>query len=175
MVEIIRIDEAIPASYPDVILREGQPDELVPDHVWQRLEQWVAHRWSERQVKWTVEGPGSFSPTLAPADISLVQIWDEGWSAIEIIEGAYGPILRGAGPYRITAAVGGGDVPEAVQEAARRLALYMEAEEQRPGVSSWSVNIGGDISENFRRNAAWMARAIHNSGAADLLRPWRSA
>lgn len=174
--EMIRVDEGVPESHPNVVLREGEPDELVPDHVWERIEQWVAHRWAARQVQWTVEGPGAFVASLAPADIILVEVWREGWATVEPIEGPYGPILPGVGPYRITATVGAGNaLPAAVEEAARRLALYMEAEEEgKPGASSYSVAIGGGaVSENYRRNAAWMARAIHNSGAADLLRPWR--
>jgi hypothetical protein len=175
--EIMRIDEAMPEGYPEVVLREGEPPELVPAHVWQRLEQWVSHRWTPRQVLWMAEGPGAFIPTLAPAEVTKVEIWrGEGWEVVEPPAGPYGPILHDAGPYRVTATVCADNAPpEAVAEAARRLALYMEAEDERPGVASWSVNIGTTISENYRRSPAWMARAIHNSGAADLLRPWRSA
>ena len=81
--------------------------------------------------------------------------------------------LPGDGPYRITADVGGGDVPAAVSEAFRRLAEYLTDATDRAGVSSYSVNMGGAIEESYQRNPAWVARAMELSGAADLLRPYK--
>jgi hypothetical protein len=45
----------------------------------------------------------------------------------------------------------------------------------RAGVSSYTVGMGGAVEESYQRNPAWMARAIQNSGAGDLLRPYRRA
>ena len=63
--------------------------------------------------------------------------------------------------------------PAAVSEAFRRLAEYMADDTDRAGVSSYSVNMGGAIQESYQRSAAHAARALQNSGAADLLRPYR--
>ena len=65
--------------------------------------------------------------------------------------------------------------PAEVNEAFRRLAEYWAETEERPGVSSYSVNIGGAISEQYERAPAWLARAMSNSGAGDLLLKYRRA
>lgn len=57
----------------------------------------------------------------------------------------------------------------------RQLAEYLADEHDRAGVSEYSVNMGGAISEACKRNPAWLARALDLSGAADLLRPYRRA
>ena len=66
-----------------------------------------------------------------------------------------------------------------VTEAFRRLAEY-SAEigergilQDKPGAHSYSSSVGGEVSESFRRDAAWAAKALHLGGAADLLREYR--
>jgi hypothetical protein len=44
-----------------------------------------------------------------------------------------------------------------------------------PSHTSHSVEIGDDIKETFDRPATWVAKAMQNSGAGDLLRNFRRA
>ncbi|WP_179379762.1 hypothetical protein [Jannaschia marina] len=158
-------------------------DALDPGAVWSRIEQWVAYRWTPREVVWTVEGDGDWTPPLAPVIEAAAEVW-RGGAFVPVALSASplgGYILPDHGPYRITATVGAGEVPAAVQEAYRRLAEY-SADGQtsnmltgRPGASSHTGQIGGDLSESIERNPAWLARALAWSGAADLLRPYRRA
>ena len=87
-----------------------------------------------------------------------------------------GGLVLPHGTYRITATVGADNpVPAVVLQAFDRLRDYIEAEPVGvPGASSYSINLG-QISENFRRNPAYIARALEMSGAADLLRQYRRA
>ena len=87
-----------------------------------------------------------------------------------------GGLVLPVGTYRITAAVGADNaVPAIVMQAFERLRDYIEAEAVGvPGASSYSINLG-QISESYRRNPAFMARALEMSGAADLLRGYRRA
>jgi hypothetical protein len=84
-----------------------------------------------------------------------------------------GFFLRSRGPYRLTASVGGGDVPATVNEAFRRLAEYM-AKPSKARAQSESVS-AGSITLFHSRDESWMANALVDSGAADLLRPFRRA
>ena len=176
MVTTIHQEESV-ESYPDA--PAGLSDEaqaLDAAMIWSRLEQWIAHRWSERTAVWIAEGVGEWIPPLRPATITETEIWDgESWGPVAQIAAPRGLTLLSRGPYRITATVGEGPVPEGAQEAYRRLAEYLAAsDEGAPGASSYAVNIG-QLSETIRRNPAHIAKAIHNSGAADLLRPYRRA
>ena len=85
-----------------------------------------------------------------------------------------GYVFASEGPYRITASVGDGDVPAAVLEAFRRLAEYMAEDAGKAGATSEKTDVG-PITIEVQRSAAWVARAMINSGAADLLRPYREA
>lgn len=156
---------------------------LAPEMIWSRLERWIAWRWSPRTVAWLVEGPGEWEPPLSPATIATTKIWNAGTFAWETVTLSPSPgdgfVLDGAGPYQIVATVGGGspapEVPEDVNEAFRRLAEYMAAGQGKvPGSTSHSVDIG-PVKIQAERSATWLARAIHNSGAADLLLRYRRA
>jgi hypothetical protein len=150
--------------------------------IWQRIEAYIAQRFTARAVVWTVEGPGEWEPPLAPATIEAVEVWaGEEWSEVFPAPSPLGGYtLASEGPYRVTATVGGGDVPAAVTEAFRRLAEYSsEVGEQgllkgRAGASSNDAELGS-IKQSFQRSPNWIARAMINSGAADLLRPYRRA
>ena len=170
--------EAIPAAYP------AAPEGLSPAAaaldaaaLWQRIEGYISHRWTTREVIWTVTGPGSFEPDLTPATITASEIWDgTSWITASLDASFLGGVmLASEGPYRFTADVGGGDVPAGVSEAFRRLAEYLSDVPDRAGVSSYSVGMDGAITESYRRDAAWIARAIQLSGAGDLLRSYRRA
>jgi hypothetical protein len=184
----IRQTEAIPATYPVADTYAHRPFENPPSGqdatdavidpmlIWQRIEAYVAHRWTERDVEWIVDGSGDWTPPLTPADIVTTEIWQaDGWQAITLAPSPYGGfMLPGCGPYRFVGTVGGGspppELPEAVAEAFRRLYEYSRG-----------------IAEQFREDAAhlkegdnevvrgWTGKAIQLSGAADLLRPYRRA
>lgn len=169
--------EAIPASYPPRPSGlSDAADALDPNTIWQRIEAYTAHRYTERAVTWVVEGKGHWGFPLSPATLTGAEKWTgEAWEAVTLSEGPYGYCLDDEGPYRIEADVGSGPVPVAVQEAYRRLAEYLADETDRAGVSDYMVNMGGAIQESYKRNPAWIARAMQYSGAADLLRPYRRA
>ena len=175
--EILKRDEAMPASYP--ALPGGLSLEammLDSEALWARIEAYTAHRFTTREVVWTVEGPGAFTPDLVPATITAQEVWD-GVSWITASLSAYpldGVLLNGEGPYRITADVGGGDLPAPVVEAYRRLAEYLAEDGNPAGASSYSYKLG-DVEETTQRSPAHVARALQHSGAADLLRRYRRA
>jgi hypothetical protein len=57
MAVTIKQTEAIPASYPG----DGDPA------IWQRLESYIAHRFTSRAVVWIVEGCGEWTAAGGPA------------------------------------------------------------------------------------------------------------
>lgn len=172
--------EAIPDAYPPV--PDGLSDAAAgvdPEAIWQRLEAYLAYRWSPRKVTWVVEGPGSWLAPLQPAELLTVETWSRAgeWEEVAyIVTDPLGQMfLSQTGHWRITATVGGGEdpVPAAVQEAFRRLAEYMGAEGEA-GASSESIAVGS-INIATRRDPAWQAKAMQYSGAGDLLRRYRRA
>lgn len=168
--------EAIPASYPSVPAGlSTEAEALNADAIWQRIEAYCRNRWTAREVVWTVEGPGSWEAPLSPATVSAVELWqNNAWVASTPDPSPLGGYeLPGVGPYRITASVGSGDVPEAVSEAFRRLAEYLSDQSDRSGVSDFAIKLSDAIEETYRRSPAWVARAMDLSGAADLLRPYK--
>lgn len=173
----IRQTEAAPEAYPDV------PDGLSTaaaaldaDMLWQRIEFYTAHRWTARDVTWIIEGCGEWHPPLSPATIATVEIWQgDAWETLTPSPSPLGGYVLPGGTYRVTATVGDDDaeVPAAVLEAFRRLAEYMAADPGTPGVTSETVNIPDVEISEISRSPSWMARAMQNSGAGDLLRPYR--
>lgn len=177
MAVTLRQDESLPASYPSVTpyphwpIYPWQDAELDPDLIWQRLESYIAHRWTPRAVVWTIEGPGEWIPPLTPIVGSIAwELWNaaNGWEAATVDPGPLGHCLEASGHYRATASVGEGDPPEAVLEAWRRLHEYTRgiAEQSRAGAAF----VQSGESEMTR---GWTAKALQLSGAADLLRPYR--
>jgi hypothetical protein len=175
MVELVKQSEAIPATYPGTPGGLSDAAELlVSSAVWARIESYIAHRFTTREVVWILDGCGDWTVPLTPATITASERWNgESWETYTLPAGPYGYALTMEGQYRITADVGGGDVPSPILEAYRRLAEYLADVPDRAGVSEYSVNMGGTIAESYKRNSAWVARAIELSGAADLLRPYR--
>lgn len=178
MADTIRQDEAMPAEYPD------PPDNLSTaaaaldlDLVWQRIEAYVAHRWAVRDVTWIVDGRGEWCPPLTPATIATVEVWQaDAWQSVTLSPSPFGGyVLPGHGPYRFKGTAGGGDVPAVVTEAFRRLAEYMVAGLGVAGATSERQAVDGIGDTVISRSASWAARAIVNSGAGDLLRPYRRA
>lgn len=169
-------DEAAPVSYPASASTISTVGAALATVAWQRIEAYVALRWTERGVVWIAEGPGWWQPPLAPATVSATEVWNGAeWLEIELTPHfAGGVILPSDGAYRITATVGGGTAPAAVIEAHRRLAEYLASKPGKAGASSERIQ-AGSIALSHTRNEAWMAKAIQNSGAADLLRSYRRA
>jgi hypothetical protein len=166
--------EEAPESYPTT-----SPAITGNDVAWQRIESYIAYRFTPRTVVWVVEGPDEWSPPLAPAAITKIEIWaDGGWTDITANAPDASPLgyCLDGWRYRFTAVVGGGSpaptVPAIVWEAVKRLAAYLSAKAGTPGARSESISAGSiDISRT--RSESWMARAMANSGAADLLRNYR--
>ena len=176
MATTIKQTESLPATYPTVSTTgwSTAAAALSQTMLWQRIESYIAYRWTARDVEWIVDGPCEWTPPLTPATISTIEVWSDGaW--IDITPDASplgGYWLSGCGPYRFTASVGSGTVPAAVLEAFRRLAEYMAAKPGKPGAPSERIT-AGSISLSHSRSESWMALALQNSGAADLLRPYR--
>ena len=177
MAVTVDIQEAEPAAWPDA--PEGLSDAAAAlDHgtVWARLEGWCAHRWGERAVVFTVEGPGDWRPPLRPVTVATVERWEGyAWTSATLNPAPLGGYeLTGCGPYRFTGTVGTDDDPPAsVLEAFRRLAEFWATTDEAPGAASYKVTVGPITTEQSRA-ATWFARAIDTSGAADLLRPYRN-
>lgn len=149
---------------------------LDADMLWQRIEAYVAHRWTERAVTWIVEGCGEWIPPLTPATITTVEIWRaDAWEAVTLSPAPEGGYSLPGGTYRFAGTVGAGDPPAAVLEAFRRLAEYMAADAGQAGATSESTNVPGVLAREVSRSASWAARGMANSGAGDLLRNFRRA
>ena len=184
MAATIKEDEAAPASYPGISYAgfSTEATAIGPGLIWERIEAYTRRRFSTRVVTWIVEGCGEWAPPLAPATVSTTEVWEnDAWAAFTPTPGPLGGYrFDGRGPYRITANVGGGTVPAAVQEAFQRLAEYFaDARESAStrgtaGVVKADVTIG-QLSEMTTRSPAWAAKAMELSGAGDLLRPYRRA
>lgn len=166
--------EADPDSYPTT-----SPTVVMGIIAWQRVESYVAYRYTPRDVTWIVEGPGEWNPPLKPATVSTVEIWNgAGWDDCTPDASPLGGyVLTGCGPYKFTSTVGGGSpaptVPDIVWEAVKRLAAYLAAKPGTPGATSERLD-AGSISLANTRSASWMAMALQNSGAADLLRRYKN-
>ncbi|KEP68027.1 hypothetical protein DL1_16615 [Thioclava dalianensis] len=176
MAVTLRQTEEIPASYPTVSGLSDAAQVLDAAALWQRIEAYCAHRWTARGVVWIVEGAGDWQPPLTPATLDTVEEWQAGeWVAFTPGASPFGGYdLRGCGPYRITATVGGGDLPAAVSEAFRRLAEYLATAPAPTGASAQTVTVG-QLSEAVTLTPSHIARAMQFSGAADLLRAYRRA
>lgn len=166
----IEQNEGTPASYPST-------SPTIAAEVWQRIESHIAWRFTPRSVVWIVEGPGLWKSPLVPTVDATVQVWNDDTKAYEDVTpeaSAFdGYIFRGRGPYKIQATVGNAQLPAIVATAAARLAAYMAL---KPGNGSSQERIeAGSIRLWRTREASWMAKAIQNSGAADLLRNYRRA
>lgn len=177
MAETVKQIEAMPDSYPEAMARFRRQnfiygiDELPEkEQIWQRIEAYTAYRWTPRDVVWIVEGEGSWEPPLAPATVSAVEQWEGGdWVTTAPPTSALGGYnFPGDGPYRVTATVGGGELPSAVKKAFQRLFEYSRGmEDMFKNEAAYAGDQDGEVIRN------WTGKAIQLSGAADLLRPYR--
>lgn len=147
--------------------------------IWGRLEHWAGHRWGARTVALIVEGPGELVPPVVPFTLETAGCWTgAGWELVTLAEGPLGGLLLpGHATYRLRGQVGAPAASAAVLEAFRRLAEYSAARTagEVAGASRVSAGVEGAIQIDFNRSPEWLARAVVNSGAADLLRPYRRA
>lgn len=172
MIEVIAQFEFPPAAYPAI---EGVTGDALAV-AWQRIEAYTAHRFAARQVMWMIESTDAdWTPPLRPVVSLTAGIWSgDGYAPVTLALAPGGWHLP-CGRLEITATVGAGPVPAVVAQAVKRLADYLSAATgQPPGARSWSQSIG-ELSESGSADPAAQARAIQNSGAADLLRPYRRA
>ncbi|WP_425050747.1 hypothetical protein [Psychromarinibacter sp. S121] len=175
MAVTLKETEATPAAYP------AAPGNLSPAAaaldaapIWQRIEAYCRMRWTLREVVWTVEGGDAWEPPLSPANVTEIEVWENGsWVRCTPAASPWGDYELPGFAYRVTAEVGSGDVPAVVSEAFRRLAEYLADEPDRSAASSFSHAVPGVLEETYERNPAWIARAMELSGAADLLRPYK--
>lgn len=178
--DVLKINEAVPESYPAVDGLTPQAAALDPAIIWQRIEAYIAWRWTPRSVIWTVEGGGDFQPPLSPVSIDATYRWSGNtWVRFEAEFGPLGFMLPEE-LCKIEATAGFAEdgqtlqPPAVVLEAFRRLAEYSADDPGKAGASSEAQKIDV-IEEEFQRSPTWLARAMQNSGAGDLLRPYRRA
>jgi len=174
MATTIKQVEAAPASYPATpIGLSTKAAALDAAFLWQRIENYTAHRYTARAIVWVVEGCGGWTPPLVPTTIETVEQWLNGaWEEATLSASPMGGYcLSSHGPYRFSGTVGGGTVPASVNEAYRRLAEYLAYANVAPGIRHETID--GIGSTTFDANA--VARAMERSGAGDLLRQYRRA
>jgi hypothetical protein len=89
-VDILKQFEAVPVAYPDA------PSGLSPDAaaldadmIWARIEDYCAHRWTPREVVWTLLGDGGdqWHPPLTPVVSREGHVWREEWVALSLLDG----------------------------------------------------------------------------------------
>ena len=159
---VLKFEEAV-GALPTLTLTDeyGESETLdVSPHVWARLEQYCAYRWTSRQCVWTVQGPGDFLPHLAPVSNYVIDQWDDTqkiWETAITEQTALGFYLPRSCVYRVTATVGdtADPAPQQVSEAYRRLAAYMQeakADTVPVGAASHSLNLAGGLDESIERN-----------------------
>jgi hypothetical protein len=185
-----RQKESLPDTFMPPEFASPKQPQIRPNEgtaLWQRIERYIAYRYTPRQVVWTVRGPGEWVPPLAPVSQVTAEVWDDrAWEPVDLTPWEDGYYLD-AETYRVTATVGkNSPVPPAVAEAFNRLFQYArEAREHGRSGSSVSKETGysdgqtppkqvTSESASIDRSSKWMAKAMQYSGAADLLRPYRS-
>ncbi|WP_022684591.1 hypothetical protein [Sphingobium bisphenolivorans] len=167
----LRQTEGAPEAYPEVEGVTG--DDLAV--AWMRVEHYTKVRFTAREVEWIVQGETGcvWYPPLGPVLSIEGEIMESGvtFSPTPCSIGYHLP----NGVVKLTASVGAGPVPQIVTIAVKRLAAYFAAEVSAPaGVRSHSLSVG-DMSESTSFSPDRIARAMQESGAADLLRAYRSA
>jgi len=175
MVELIKETEAIPATYKSITPRwvvEQADDDEDPgtDQIWQRIESYIRTRYTTREIVWIIEGAEdeAWDTPLSPVNSYTAEKWESGaWVSVTLPDGPLGYCLPSDGIFRVTAQVGAGSVPAAVQEAWKRLHEYSR------GIADSFKNEAAMFGEEYGVKSNWAARGIQLSGAADLLRPYR--
>ena len=171
----LQIIEGTPASRPALSLLDIQ---VAPAVVWSRIEEWIAYRWGVRDCSFIVEGGcGAWRAPLTPFTVATVDVWHDDWQPVTLTPHPLGGLVIGdSEAYRLTGTAGSATPPPAeVVEAARRLQAFWAAAAGEDKGSTQESRTEGDLTANVTRSRDWLARAIHSSGAADLLRKYRRA
>jgi hypothetical protein len=182
--KLIRFEEAAPADYPvlytyDVDGNLAEEPLIIDRGIWDRLEQYTAFRWRERQAVWTVQGVGEWQPHITPLQNITVDLWDEDsltWGATSLDATPIGGLkVPDDQVYRIKATVGdnAAAIPDVFVAAYERLAEYHAADTSPAGVATHSLRLGDGYEESVNRNPNYVGRAMQYSGAADLIRQYR--
>ena len=178
MTLIVRVDEGEPDNRPIISGLSTAAAALDQSALWKRIELHTVHRYGVRNVLFTVSGAGEFIAPIGPvALVNSVSRWVDGaWSSTTLDPTPLGlECLEYT--YLVDCDIGAlytDDVPADVVLAFQRLAEYLAEESTAPaGARSYEVSIGGAIDEKIDRNPNYVARALLNSGAADLLRSYR--
>lgn len=170
-----KITEAAVDDFPDVTVSTEAAPFLTA--AWARVEAYTVFRTTERDVEFIVESEGhsTWSAPLRPVEITTVERWTgSAWEAVTLSPSPTGGYVLNHGIYRFQGSAGddAADPPPLIAEAVRRLGEYMAAKPGKPGASSESVT-AGSVTVSTTRSPSWMAKAIDNSGAGDLLRSFR--
>lgn len=163
---IARQIEGAPESYPAV---EGVTGDALAT-AWQRVEHYIAHRFTPRTVTWYVLSDGcEWLPPLTP--IVSLTVSAAGEDPYEPDAGQMGGYVLPDGIVTVEATVGAGPVPETVTEAVRRYAAYQTGASPLPtGITRLE---SGSLSIAVRGDMVHPGQGMINSGAADLLRAYR--
>ena len=165
--QFIESETEISVTYPAA--PAGAPAGIANEVVWDRLEAFCNFRWSETVMEFVVNPPCEieWQPPYVPFVIDTVAgeaASPDDFGAVTLSEKS-----------KVRATIGGVTPSETVNAAYLRLAEYMAAEDDAPGgVSRYSIDVG-DIAESWSCKPDHMGKAIHNSGAADLLRKFKKA
>jgi len=175
MVDLLSLDEGVPSSYPALPsnVSTDAANAIDAATVWRRIDDWIRYRWNERDVTLVLRGPGNWIPSLQPFTVDSASVWNDSTRAYESVTLKDAPVgyELDCKAYKIEGTAGTTDTPpDIVQEAVRRLTEYLYQVMQDPALGNTSAT-DGDYS--FDRPANWAPRAIHYSGAADLLRAYR--
>ena len=163
--------EGLPESYPEVGGGIVSADAAV---AWQRVERYIKVRFMPREIVWMVQGDTEqvWFPPVGPVT-AIAGEFADGAMPFTLMPCGTGYRLPNA-LVKLTATVGAGPIPLSVTNAVSRLAHYCAADVPVPGgVRSYSLNVG-DMSESMTLAPDRLAKAMQDSGAADLLRSYRS-
>lgn len=172
----LRTTESTPAARPTVTGLSTAAAAVPAEVVWRRLEGWCGHRWGVRSVTVLVQGCGPYEPRLRPWALVTAETWNGfEWAAFTPEPHPLGIVIPGDNETmaRLTLTVGDETATPDVVEAVRRLALWMAEAERELAAGSATFTDGADGDFSWKRSASWIAKSLHASGAADLLRPWR--
>ncbi|WP_420343520.1 hypothetical protein [Paenirhodobacter sp.] len=190
--ELALYEELPPETYPEVprsalLMNDARG---IPDWIWERIEAYCNWRWTPREAQIESDGgSGWFILPVRPFRVTKIEWFDPH------ADGGYGLWMESLPPStpqrgwkmyspfshcRITGIVGENNpAPPAVIQAAVRLHAYLgHTPESFPMWATGRTHTtgGGSSStsnESFQRPANYIAKAMQNSGAADLLRPYR--
>ncbi|WP_112874935.1 hypothetical protein [Paracoccus endophyticus] len=166
----------VPTSNPDAAA-------IPPAAIWRRLEHWAGRYFIKRPITFEFEGPGFVQKQDVAFEGAEYQVMD--WNSGEIVT-IPAPMPRNAGKqyvpagrYRATGLAGLelALFPE-ITYAAGMFANYLAEVQKAPegahiAAESYSISLGGDVTESWRKGRNPVANALFASGAASILLPFK--